>query len=55
MALDNKILGLGVYTPREAARLVGTDPQQVLRWTRGSGPNEPLWNAHYQFLDDDVT
>jgi len=55
MPLDNAILGLGVYTPREAARLVGTNAQQVLRWTRGSGPNEPLWPAHYQFLDDDIT
>ncbi len=55
MPLDESILGQGVYTPREAARLVGTTPQQILRWTRGSGPNEPLWKAHYQFLDDDVT
>lgn len=55
MPLDDAILGKGVYTPREAARLVGTSPQQVVRWTRGSGPTEPLWNAHYQFLDDDVT
>lgn len=55
MPLDHTILGLGVYTPREAARLIGTNAQQVLRWTRGSGPNEPLWNAHYQFIDDDVT
>jgi len=55
MPLDTQILGRGVYTPREAARLVGTNAQQVLRWTRGSGPNEPLWNAHFQFLDDDVT
>lgn len=55
MPLDDAILGHGVYTPREAARLVGTTSQQVLRWTRGSGPAEPLWGAHYQFLDDDVT
>ena len=55
MPLDDAILGKGVYTPKEAARLVGTSAQQVLRWTRGSGPNEPLWTAHYQFLDDDVT
>lgn len=55
MPLDDSILGQGVYTPREAARLVGTTAQQVLRWTRGSGPTEPLWNAHYQFLDNDVT
>ncbi|WP_317055075.1 hypothetical protein [Roseovarius rhodophyticola] len=55
MPLDDAILGKGVYTPREAARLTRTTPQHVLRWTRGSGPNQPLWNAHYQFLDDDVT
>ncbi|MGV6848404.1 MAG: hypothetical protein ACWA5A_08500 [Marinibacterium sp.] len=55
MPLDDGILGQGVYTPREAARLVGTSPQQVLRWTRGSGPHEPLWKAHYQFLDGDIT
>lgn len=55
MPLDDTILGKGVYTPREAARLVGSNSQQILRWTRGSGLNEPLWNAHYQFLDDDVT
>lgn len=55
MPLDDNILGQGVYTPREAARLVGTNAQQILRWTRGSGPNEPLWSAHFQFLDNDVT
>lgn len=52
MPLDDSILGQGVYTPREAARLVGRTPQQVLRWTRGSGTDEPLWHAHYQFLED---
>ena len=52
MPLDNEILGYGVYTPREAARLVGESPQQVLRWTRGVGPSEPLWNARYRFIED---
>lgn len=55
MPLDDAILGHGVYTPREAARLVGTNAQQVLRWTRGSGPSKPLWRAYYQFLDQDIT
>ncbi len=55
MPLDDGILGQGVYTPREAARLIGVNAQQILRWTRGSGLSEPLWHAHYQFLDDDVT
>ncbi|MEM9584127.1 MAG: hypothetical protein AAGA08_13535 [Pseudomonadota bacterium] len=52
MALDLTILGEGVYSPREAARLIGSTPREVLRWTRGSGPNEPLWNAYYQAIDD---
>lgn len=52
MPLDLNILGEGVYTPREVARLVGSTPQDILRWTRGSGPNPPLWNAYYQPLDD---
>jgi len=52
MALDGSIFGEGIYKPREAARLIGGTPQEVLRWTRGSGPNEPIWRAHYQFIDD---
>jgi uncharacterized protein (DUF433 family) len=52
MPLDRAILGEGIYSPRQAARLLGSSPQNVLRWTRGSGPQEPLWRAHYQFLDD---
>ena len=55
MPLDDEILGHGVYTPKEAARLLGTSSQQILRWTRGSGPNDPLWNGYYQFLDEDVS
>jgi uncharacterized protein (DUF433 family)/DNA-binding transcriptional MerR regulator len=52
MSLDGAIIGEGIYSPRQAARLLGSSPQDVLRWTRGSGPNDPLWRAHYQFLDD---
>jgi uncharacterized protein (DUF433 family) len=49
---DEAIFGSGIYSPREAARLVGGSAQDVLRWTRGSGATDPLWKAHYQFLDD---
>ena len=52
MPLDGAILGEGIYIPRQAARLLGATAQDVLRWTRGSGPVDPLWKAHYQFLDD---
>lgn len=52
MPFDEVIFGAGIYSPREAARLVGGSAQEILRWTRGSGPSDPLWKAHYQFLDD---
>lgn len=52
MALDFDILGKGIYSPRQAARLVGGTPQEVLRWTRGSGPIAPLWEAYYQEIED---
>lgn len=52
MPFDEAILGAGIYSPREVARLVGGNPQEVIRWTRGSGPTDPLWKAHYQFLED---
>ncbi|MBC6442568.1 MAG: hypothetical protein GDA53_05470 [Rhodobacteraceae bacterium] len=51
---DHTILGKGVYTPAEAARLVRTTARQVLCWTSGSGRSAPLWRAHYRFLADDV-
>lgn len=52
LPLDFEILGKGIYSPRQAARLVGGSAQEVRRWTRGSGPSEPLWHAYYQGLDD---
>ncbi|EAQ24318.1 helix-turn-helix domain-containing protein [Roseovarius sp. 217] len=52
MALDGSIFGEGIYKPREAARLIGANPQDIIRWTRGSGVNEPIWTAHYQFIED---
>jgi hypothetical protein len=52
LPLDTSIFGQGIYTPRQAARLVGTTAQDVLRWTRGSGPSDPLWIAHYHSIED---
>lgn len=52
MPLDVEILGHGIYSPRQAARLIGSTAQEVRRWTRGSGPTEPLWSAYYQPMDD---
>lgn len=52
MPLDLQILGSGVYTPREAGRLIGVKQRDVLRWTRGSGASEPLWRSYYLPLDN---
>jgi uncharacterized protein (DUF433 family) len=52
LPLDLDIFGQGIYSPREAAHLIGGTPQEVLRWTRGSGPTPPLWKSHYQSLED---
>ena len=52
MPLDHEIFGEGVYTPREAARLIGCSPADIRRWTRGSGTTDALWNGYFQELDD---
>jgi len=52
LPLDHDIFGEGIYTPREAARLIGCSPIDVRRWTRGNGTTEALWNGYFQDLDD---
>lgn len=52
MTTEHRIFGEGVYSPRQAARLIGTSSQNVLRWTRGSGPSLPLWRGYYQSVND---
>lgn len=52
MNIHTQIFDAGVYTPREAARLIGAKPRDILRWTRGSGPSDPIWHAHYQTMED---
>ncbi|MDR6263851.1 hypothetical protein [Roseobacter sp. N2S] len=52
MPRDFEIFGEGIYTPRQAARLIASTPQEILRWTRGSGPTDPLWKARYQDIED---
>lgn len=52
MALDFQIFGQGIYTPKQAARLIEGKSADVQRWTRGSGTTEPLWESYFQYLDD---
>jgi uncharacterized protein (DUF433 family)/GNAT superfamily N-acetyltransferase len=52
MPLDTAILGKGVYTPSQAARLIGGRADEVLRWTRGRAGSNPLWHAEYHDLEE---
>jgi uncharacterized protein (DUF433 family) len=49
---SQQLLGQGVYTPREAARLIGSSQRDVLRWTRGNKKNRPVITSYYRFLED---
>lgn len=52
MPLDFDILGQGIYSPNQAARLVGSSVAEVLRWTRGSESRAPLWSAYYSRIEN---
>ncbi|WP_157935804.1 hypothetical protein [Paracoccus zhejiangensis] len=52
MPLDHEIFGEGVYTPQQAARLIGGSAVDIIRWTRGTSSSEPIWNARYSAFDD---
>lgn len=51
MALDLEIFGQGVYSPTQAARLIGSTPHEVRRWTHGGSGLKPLWQSYYVNLD----
>jgi len=44
---DSPVLGQGVYTTAQAARLIGEPREKVSRWTQGRGSIEALWNTAY--------
>lgn len=52
MPLDQVIFGEGVYTPKEAARLIGGSPLDIIRWTRGTANIAPVWHARYSEFED---
>lgn len=56
---DSRLIGIGLYTPREAARLAGTKPQSVTRWLRGYDRrgvhHEPLWTPEPETRSDVLT
>lgn len=54
----NGLIGVGVYTPAEAGRLLHVPPSKIIRWLRGhqiSGKvYEPLWTSEIDLYDDRI-
>jgi uncharacterized protein (DUF433 family) len=53
---DFSFIGIGVYTPAEAARLIGVPPSTLQRWLRGYKKGEqeydPLWRPSLDLGDE---
>lgn len=54
-----KLIGLGLYTPLQAARITGAHPREVRRWLFGYQNNSgetlpPLWHPQIQDADEKV-
>lgn len=47
-----QILGLGIYSASEAARLIDASRSEIAHWTYGGADREPLWHAYYSDLAD---
>ena len=54
----SELIGMGVYTPAEASRLVGVPSAKIVRWLRGHDIHEtyypPLWRPQIDLGDDHV-
>lgn len=52
---DTSLVGLGLYTPSEAARLIKVPAPKLIRWLRGHGSGnrayEPLWHGQIDIGD----
>jgi uncharacterized protein (DUF433 family) len=55
---DRSLLGIGLYTPAEAARLTGVGAGKIGRWLRGHGVGERrydrLWRPQIEFEDGSI-
>jgi uncharacterized protein (DUF433 family) len=54
----NELIGIGVYTPREASRLLGIGAGKLRRWVHGhiarGRSYEPLWRSEVDLGDEKV-
>ena len=53
---DTSLIGLGLYTPAEAARLIKVPAAKLTRWLKGHGSGNrtyaPLWHGQVDLHDD---
>lgn len=53
---DTSLIGLGLYTPAEAARLIKVPAAKLTRWLKGHGSGNrtyaPLWHGQIDLHDD---
>jgi len=47
-------IGVGIYSAREVARLVGTKPQTIRRWFGVYGDTTPLWEPEHPRSNDEL-
>jgi uncharacterized protein (DUF433 family) len=52
---DTSLVGLGLYSPAEAARLIKVPAAKLTRWLKGHGSGNrsylPLWNRQIELID----
>ncbi len=57
-AHHDQLLGIGLYTPSEAGRLIGVPSSKITRWLKGHAANgrkyEPLWTPQISLNDGSV-
>ncbi|MER2267062.1 hypothetical protein [Methylobacterium oxalidis] len=53
---ENNLVGIGLYTPAEAGRLLRISPAKISRWLRGHDANgkhyDPLWQPQVDLGDE---
>lgn len=47
----NKLLGVGIYSPKEAEQLINVKQSDITRWIFGVGSSSPLWDSQLMNLD----
>jgi len=56
--MESSLIGIGLYTPAEAQRLIHVPAGKLIRWLRGhkttTGEYEPLWSPQVDVGDGKI-